>query len=219
MNMQVRAIRDNVRRDGFLSGTVTHVNGEQWTVMLADGSELTARKAVSCWVQPVPHDLVLVSGSEHAEDHYVLAVLERTEPAPLDIVAHSGLRISAPSGSVTVEADQLTITARGDASVTASMLQLGATDMRIVFQELAAWGQEIVTRVDGLRMIARHASVVMERIHSRVRRSYKVVSEIEHTSAKQLSYRVVDTLSLHSKNSVITAEELIKLDGKLMQLG
>jgi hypothetical protein len=217
--MQARAMREVVSRGSFVSGTVVSVSGDRCAIELADHSRLDARTAVSCLVQPIAGDLVLVSGTEHAAAHYVLAVLERTESEPIKVRAPDGLEISAPGGSLSLGVDGVALSTDREATISASTLRLGATDMQLVFNELAAYGRQIVARTETMQAIGRHASVVLERLHSRLQRAYKVVSEIEHNSVKHLNYQVTDTLSMHCKNGIVTAEELIKLDGKLVQLG
>jgi hypothetical protein len=60
---------------------------------------------------------------------------------------------------------------------------------------------------------------VLERVLSRVQRSYRVVEEVEQFSGRHLDYQVSENLSLRGKNSLITAEELVKLDAKQLHLG
>jgi hypothetical protein len=52
-----------------------------------------------------------------------------------------------------------------------------------------------------------------------VRRSYRVVEEIEQMSGRQLDYKVSENFCVRGKNNLITAEELVKLDGKQLHLG
>lgn len=217
--MHARAIRATVNRQNLLSATVVSVSDDRCVLELVDRTTLEARTAVSCWVQPIPGDVVLVSGSEHAPDHYVLAVLARSTSEPIAVRAPAGLEISAPGGRLSLGVDSVQLSANREATISAPALRLGATDMQFVFHELAATGRKIVARSETMQAIGRHASVVLERLHSRLQRAYKVVSEIEHNSAKHLNYQVTDTLGMHCKNGVVTAEELIKLDGKLVQLG
>ncbi|HET6332315.1 MAG TPA: DUF3540 domain-containing protein [Polyangiales bacterium] len=217
--MQARAIREVVSRRDLVSGTVVSVTDDRCVIELADRTSFEARTAVSCWVQPIPGDLVLVSGTEHAAGHYVLSVLERSEATPIRVRAPAGLEISAPGGSLSLGTQGIALSTNREAIISAATLRLGATHMELVFNELAACGRQIVARAETMQAIGRHASVLLERLHSRLQRSYKVVTEIEHNSAKQLNYQVSDTLSMHCKNGVVTAEELIKLDGKLVQLG
>ena len=215
--MQVRAIRRHNAQTQCWTGVVSANGDEGMTVELDDGTALAAVRAVSCLVEPSVGDRVLVCRAEQ-QATYVLAVLERRDAAaPVRVVAQTGVQLDAPSFSV--DAENIHLTSRATTKLSARDLQLTAGEVQVVFQQLLAAGQNIVARSDTLRAVSRHANTLFERLHSRLGRSYKVVSELEHVSAQQLNYQVSGALNMHSQNSVITSEGLLKFDGKLMQLG
>ncbi|MEY4575930.1 MAG: hypothetical protein RL701_633 [Pseudomonadota bacterium] len=210
--MSVVAIRDVMTETHCWPATVLRANPDALCVEITGGRTVEATKAVSCWVEPLVGDEVLLCCIEPARRYYVLAVLQRKDAAlPLEVVAPAGLRITTDK-QFAIDAQSIDITASRTAL-------LKADDMQLIFRELSAIGQKIVARSESLRAVARNASSLFDRIHSRFGRSYKVVSELEHTSAKQLNYQVAGTFSLHSKNGIVTTEDLLKFDGKLMQLG
>jgi hypothetical protein len=209
--MQVRAIRKVRNESTHWLGTVAEVRAADFSVTLDDESAVAAQKAVSCLVEPRAGDRVLVCDAPAG--YYVLAILERRNTTdPLQVVARTGLQLSAPNSAFSIDADSVRISGHTAATLT-------APDLQLAFKQLAATGQEIIARSETMRAISRHASTLFERLHSRIARSYKVVSELEHMSAKQINYQVSNEFTLHSKNSIVTSEELLKFDGKLVQIG
>ena len=53
----------------------------------------------------------------------------------------------------------------------------------------------------------------------RAARSYRVISELEHMTGRQLSYSLSENVSVHGKNNLMTAEDLVKVDGKQIHVG
>ena len=47
-----------------------------------------------------------------------------------------------------------------------------------------------------------------------MKRSYRAVEETDQLRAGQIDYVAKETLSLHGENALLTAEELVKVDGE-----
>lgn len=193
--------------------------GRACRVRLAAGGESAARVAASCLVQPCAGDQVALLAAEGAEVPYVWAVLERRECGPLGVAVPEGLSISAPAGAVVVSAERVEVLGRQRLGMTAPQVELETRSLRLGFADPQATGAEASLRVETLRLVSKSVTALLERVMTRLRRSYRVVEELEHMSGRQLDYKVSGNFSVRGKNNLITAEELVKLDGKQLHLG
>ena len=60
---------------------------------------------------------------------------------------------------------------------------------------------------------------MVERISVDAKRSYRTVSEIDQVKAEQIDYAAETIMNLHGKNTLVTAEELVKLDAAQIHVG
>lgn len=198
---------------------VVMAEGRRCRVRTAAGEEVEARLAASCLVQPCAGDQVALLAARGATVPYVYAVLERAAGGPLGIAAPDGLSVSAPAGAVVVSAEHIELLSRRRVCMTGAHVELDAGELRLLFRDLVAAGAKAELGVEAVRLAGKHLSTLFERALSRVRRSYRVVEEIEQLSGRQLDYKMSGTVSVRGKNSLITAEDLVKLDGKQLHLG
>lgn len=198
---------------------VISVEGRGCRVRTPSGGELDARLAASCLVQPRAGDQVALLAPAGTSAAYVWAVLERGEPGPLGIAAPQGLSISAPQGSIVVSAERIELLSRQRLGLTGADVEVEARGLRVVFRELQAAGARAALSIDSVRSVGKDLTLLLERTLTRVRRSYRVVEELEHLTARQLDYKVNENASVRAKNHLVTAEQLVKLDGKQLHLG
>jgi uncharacterized protein DUF3540 len=198
---------------------VIAAEGRRCRVRSASGGEVDARVAASCLVQPCAGDQVALLAAAGAEVPYVWAVLERAEGGPLGISAPEGLSVSAPAGAIVLSAERIEVLSRQRVGITAPDVEVEARGLRLSFRELSATGTQAALSIDVLRFLGKNVTLLLERVLTRVRRSYRVVEELEQMSGRQLDYKLSENFSVRGKNNLITAEELVKLDGKQLHLG
>ena len=63
------------------------------------------------------------------------------------------------------------------------------------------------------RLLELHGSTIDV---GRVRRT---VEELDHVRAEQIDYAAKKTMSLHGDNAIVTANELVKVDGEQIHVG
>jgi hypothetical protein len=198
---------------------VIDVDGRRCRVRTARGEELDARVAASCLVQPCAGDEVALLAPEGAASAYVWAVLERAEQGPIPIAAPGGLSVSAPAGSVVLSAERIELLSRRRLGLTGSDVDVEARGLRFAFGELQAVGARAALSVESIRSVGKSLTLLLERTLTRVRRSYRVVEELEQLTGRQLDYKLSENASVRAKNSLITAQDLVKLDAKQLHLG
>jgi hypothetical protein len=196
---------------------VISVEGSGCCVRTSSGGDIQARLAASCLVQPCAGDQVAVIVQAGAA--YVWAVLERAESGPIGIAAPLGLSVSAPQGTVVVSAERIELLSRKRLGLTGANVEVEARGLRFAFQELQAAGARATVSIDSVRTVGKTLTLLLERTLTRVRRSYRVVEELEQLTGRQLDYKLSENASVRAKNHLMTAEQLVKLDGKQLHLG
>lgn len=188
-------------------------------VRTARGDEIEARVSASCLVQPCDGDQVALFAPAGAEMPYVWAVLERADSGPIGIAAPEGLSVSAPAGAVVVSAERIELLSRQRLGIAGTDIEVDARGLRFAFRELQAVGVRAALSVDVVRLAGKNLTLLLERALTRVRRSYRVVEELEQLTGRQLDYKLSENVSVRAKNTLITAQDLVKLDGKQVHLG
>ncbi len=200
-------------------GRVEEQQGAELLVRV--GAELVrSRRSKSCLVEPGVGDTVLVARSEHLGD-FVLAVLFSSDDQPGCTVAVEGdLTLRARSGKVSIAADE-TVSVVAGRSVTVHAPELTATTMKAtVFADALSYvGRTLDAQVDKVKHVGRKLESVIDVVTSHMKHSQRTIEEVERVKAKELHIRAEATLNVHGKNTVLTAEKLVKLDGEQIHLG
>lgn len=189
------------------------------TLSVRSGEDLLrARRAASCLLEPMPGDRVLLVTD--ADDAYVLAVLERAQgnQATLDLPGDTEIRTAG--GRLRLSArDGIGLESAADVSLLSTRLNVSAVQGEVLVNSLSFTGDLLRGCVDRIKLVGRSFDSVLDRFYQRVSRSYRHVDEIDQVKASQMHYEAKNTLSLHAKHAVITADELVKVDSEQIHMG
>jgi uncharacterized protein DUF3540 len=205
-----------------LDGTVVTELG--WIVEAGDELVVTTRsgrmraaRASSCLLAPEAGDLVLAAASDSGRV-WVLAVLERGE-TPHRLCVDGDATLEA-RGVLTVQADGgVHLKSREVVNVSTRRFEMRALDVRAYLERLAAVGTAAHVDFSTLKTIVGFAENVFERVTQRVKRSYRYVEELDVTHAHQIDMRAEETMHMRSKNTLMAAEQLMKVDASQIHLG
>ena len=211
-------------------GRVEEQQGAELLVRV--GAELVrSRRSKSCLVEPGVGDTVLVARSEPVGSALLAGLLFGEIPG--GIVAHlhddqpgctvaveGDLTLRARSGKVSIAADE-TVSVVAGRSVTVHAPELTATTMKAtVFADALSYvGRTLDAQVDKVKHVGRKLESVIDVVTSHMKHSQRTIEEVERVKAKELHIRAEATLNVHGKNTVLTAEKLVKLDGEQIHLG
>jgi hypothetical protein len=217
--MSVAARRINPSLITEESGSITNRKGDELTVELGSGV-VVAKRAFSCLVEPLEGDRVLVA-VEASGRAYVLAVLERTrEAAKTTLRVDGDLEIRTPMGSCSIAAqDGVRIASPGEVSLTSGDLTVNTLRGKVVMEKLAFVGQWVQGEIGKLRVLAESVDSVVTRVSERVTRSYRTVDEIDQVKAGQIDYTAKEQIRMHAKNTIVTSDNLVKVDGDQIHFG
>lgn len=199
-----------------LMGTVTTAEPGSWTVRTDEGVHQAGR-AVSCLIEPRQGDVVLMTVL--ADDQaLVLAVLTREDDdATLSVAGDLRIR---PGGRVSLaSAEGVSIASSKDVSLAAASVDINALHGTVGLQQLHYVGRFVQTEIDKTKLFGSSLDRVFDRITEKVNRAYRTVKELDHLIAERIDYRADKMMRLHGKHTLLTARELVKLDGEQIHMG
>ncbi|WP_437535382.1 DUF3540 domain-containing protein [Sorangium sp. So ce726] len=199
------------------AGRVVRAAGGAFVVSTGS-AEVEARRAVSCMVEPAAGDVVLVSVlPEHGA--YILAVLER-QGSDLCVVLDGDLHIKLPRGRFVLgAAEGVTLASGKEVGVVAGELKVNARRGSLLVESLSYIGTAVQAEIEKAKVKAAAFDASFERVTQRLKRVYRFVEELEQLRAERVDYVAKKNMSLRGENTLVTAEELVKLDGAQIHLG
>jgi len=198
-------------------GTVTSA-GESLLIRCEFGQR-RARRAASCIVEPAMADRVLIA-SDSSGENYVLAVLVRRSCAPTRLSVDGDLSLEARSGKIGLVArDGVEIGTSGSIGVVSNSLDIHSATGNVSIGQLSFFGSFLQAKIESLRLVAGALQSVVEVIHQQAKRVFRRIDEIEQTKAGQLDCQADGGISMHGKYLLITAAQVVKVDGEQIQLG
>ena len=201
------------------AGTVVSVEQDASLSVRTGLGTYRARRAFSCLVEPMVGDVVLLSGLPDGAC-YVLAVLEREADAPARLVADGDLEIRLTQGRFVVAAQEgVDLISAKEVTVAAGGLRVTADEGNVVFRQLSVLGSFVRAEFDRIKVLAESCDTVLERLLQRVKRSYRFVEEHDQVRAAQIDYAAENNASIRGENTLVTAKDLVKIDGEQVHLG
>ncbi len=175
-----------------------------------NGQAWRCRRAASCLLRPAVGDTVLLSGPDRHRV-YLIAVLEQTDA--------SVSRIDAP-GAVSIEsAGDLRLHSGGQLQMKAAQWKLQADSGHCRVDDLHFTGQALDATVGRLRLVGRVFESVADRIVQMARSALRVVDETEQVRVGHLDCEASGTARLHARHTVVTANDLVKVDAAQIHMG
>ncbi|NUP10341.1 MAG: DUF3540 domain-containing protein [Polyangiaceae bacterium] len=207
-------------RAGFVT-RVDRVAGERSariTISL-DGGSVEARRATSCLLDPIAGDRVLVALLGDGST-FVLAVLEREGDAPGSMSLDRDLKLELPEGRLSIlTKDGVSMASAGGVSVVAPSVDVKAVDGRLGIERLALAGKHLLAEFVAVKAAASAVDTTLDRLSQRVKRAYRFVTELDQLKAKRVDWAAEKSMRLHGENTVMTADELVKVDGEHIHMG
>jgi hypothetical protein len=214
---------DNLART-LDTGAVTHEAGSVVAASRAglkvetSSGTFLVKRAASCLLEPKVGDLVemsLVAGG----GGYVVAVLEREAGAASRIAVDGDLEL-APKGRLRAASTEgIELVSEEDVQVVAGRVAVRAVDLSATFDRLTSLGRFVHQQVDKVRSVSTTVDLVAERLTQTVDRCYRFVAESDTLRAGRVDMQAAEILRVHANNSVVTAEQLVKLDGGQIHMG
>lgn len=187
------------------------------TMVQSEAGVYRAQRAVSCLVAPEVDDVVLLATSERGTC-YVLAVLEReakatrlTVEGDLELASTGQLRIAAPEGVDLVSQKRV--------GVVSAEVKVNAVEAKVATQKATVVGRFLQTEFERVKSFANAIDGVFGRFSQRAKSSIRRVEGLEQLKAEHIEHSAQKTMTLHGENAVVTARQLVKVDGEQIHVG
>lgn len=173
--------------------------------------EIKAVRAVGCLVCPEEGDTVLLS-LDNDGGAWVLSVLARESQAPtaMELEGDSVLRIKG--GGLTVAPDTELQCITGKAA-------LHAEDAEVSAGRVSLTAKLFTSQLERVKNVAGVVDDISREYTRRVVNYFRFTKEHEDCQAESRRQLVDETMTMHSKNTVIVSEEDVKIDGELIHMG
>jgi hypothetical protein len=201
-------------------GRVLAVDGRRYRIQSESGNCVVDR-AVSCLVEPVAGDTVLVA-SDPAGNGFILAVLQReaTGEAPTRLLLDGPASLEVRDGSLAVTADRdLTLAAGRRLGCVAADVSVRADRGSVRVTRMSMAGRVLRSTIQRVRSVALDVDAVCRRMTQRLGDSFRYVSDHDETQAGTQRVLVEETATLHSKNTLIVSEEHVVVNAEQIHLG
>ncbi|OZI37316.1 hypothetical protein CAL29_02530 [Bordetella genomosp. 10] len=201
-----------------LIGVVMHV-GDDGCVVDCDGRAWRCVRAASCLLAPAVGDTVLVSGPDSSRV-FLIAVIAQADPASARIELPGDVVIAAPDGDLTLESGGRTqLNGRTRVQVQAAAFGLQAADADCRVERMRYAGAEVKGSVGMLRLAGKVCETAVDRLVQLSRNVFRITEESEHVRARVLDSQASQSARLHAPYTVVTGEELVKVDASQIHVG
>ncbi len=181
-------------------GEVEQARTEAVTISTPGGIR-KAQLALSCLVQPVAGDTVLIAA--HGDNIYVLSVLARACEAPI------ALRLSRSTE----------LAVNGDLRLKAHLVRLQATDIEMTADALTLLSRAARWMTDTLDTSAKRIRQISETFSLHAKGYQRHIEDMELARVGHMDLRAREIPNMHAKHAVLKSTELVKIDGKQIQVG
>ncbi|SNS90529.1 Protein of unknown function [Pseudomonas delhiensis] len=196
---------------GLLQGSVVDCLADGSFMVQAQGRGWHCQRSASCLLAPEEGDSVLLALAERR--YWMLAVLERARAqTPSRLSVAGDLSICAPGGALRLDAGQRLAMAAPAFALEADTGECRVQALRYSGDELSAW-------VGAARWVGGTCETLWRTLSQVSQSLFRQVGGVEHVRAGHLDYQADDSLRLHARNTLITSQDLAKLDAQQIHVG
>jgi hypothetical protein len=209
--MQKAATKIRAQVEPYMEYGAITAEGKTPVVETATGA-YDAVIAASCLVRPGLGDRVLVSLDSDGAC-YVLAVLTRgrLKGSENDLFFEGDVRLHTEGGSLTLSSTE-------EVSLTSDRVSVTARTGEAAFHDLSLTGVNLSTRFGAIRAIAGEVEHIFHRLTERLVDAFRFVKDHEEVQTGSTRYVVEENLTMHSKNAMHVAEELVSINAEQINL-
>ncbi|MET0184185.1 MAG: DUF3540 domain-containing protein [Achromobacter sp.] len=184
-----------------------------------DGRIWHARRAASCLLAPAVGDTVLISGPDR-ERVYLIAVIEQADPSRHRIEVDGDLTLATRSGAIAFDSAQdLHLKSAAALRLESETLALRADQADCVVDGMRYTGREVTATVGKTRLIGKVYEAVVDRLVQMSRNVFRTTDEVEHVRAGNLDYQAEQSARVHARYTMVTGDDLVKVDAKQIHMG
>ena len=184
-------------------------------VVAIDGQEIVARRAFSCLLEPMVGDNVLVV--DENETTWVIAILERECSDDGTVSIPGELTLKGISVHVAAS-DRLSLTGCR-VSIVGQLFEAAGATTQLLFERLRVRGVVADSELGTARVVASSIETIADRLSERLRNAFRFVTGRDQLRAEHIDHAAEKNAVLRGENTVISAEDLVKMDAKQVHVG
>ena len=214
------AIKPETAQPSLEYGRVTAMEGACFIVAGAFG-ECRAETAVSCLTAPRVGDEVLTA-LNGLRGCYILSVLTRGDGAlkGTDITFDGPLRLHVENGPMSFLAEEgIALATPQQITMTSEKMQLRAKRADVTVERLSVLGSYLHSRIKEMKIVSGRVEEIVQRLTQRLTDTFRFVKDHEEVQTGSSRYLVEKTLTMHAKNTMHVAEEMVTINAEQINLG
>ncbi len=179
---------------------------------------LRASLAFSCLVSPEPGDKVLLNTS--ANESHILAIIERPDSQDIKLSFPANVALEAKAGDINLStAQQINLVSAQKVQLTSTELAINSLDAKVRIENLSISGDKASSHWREVNSISGAMHLIVDRLSQRIKNSFKIVEGVDQQTSLNFLQTVGKTLSIRSRDAVITARKDVKIDGERIHMG
>lgn len=201
-------------------GRILQDDGAVFTVDTEFGP-VNARKAAACLVRPGTGDEVLLSMDESGRC-YILSVLEQAldNNGATELDFEGQVNMNVRQGGLTIHTDEdLSLVSEQRAVIASDEIAISASRGRAFIDKMSLVGRTFSSQVETIRSAGLVLEQTFSRLTQRLENAFRFIKDHEEVQTNTTRYLVDDLLALHTKNTDLTSEEVVKVTGDQIHLG
>lgn len=179
---------------------------------------IVARRAASCLLMPSVGDRVLCVVEERG-DAFVLAVLERADDSRATLVMDGAVTLRTKEKLSLVGEKGVDIVGAETVRIAGKSVDVNSIETRIASHAVELLGDVVKADLGKVKYVAKSIDGLIDRVTNRVKRSFRTVEEIDQVKARHLDYSAEHVAHFRGETTVVTAKDLVKVNGEQIHVG
>ncbi|KAG1651249.1 Secreted effector protein PipB2 [Nymphon striatum] len=157
----------------------------------------------------------------HSEDGTLTKYKKLTHKHEVSTIkVQGGLTLRVEEGGLQVQSESgIDLSTLQTMSITSEQMDIRADEGNIYFSKLSYLGQSLVSKLESISIFGGIMNFIMDTVIQKSKTSHRVIEDSDYVKSRHINYQAKHIMQMHGKNTLLTAEELIKLDGDQIHLG
>lgn len=191
--------------------------GREYMVHGSNGV-MRATLAFSCLVTPEAGDKVLINCA--AKESHILAIIERPQSNKMKLGFPGDVSMESSTGDIKLTAaKELTLTSAQEARIASAKVSMSALQTNIHSDKMSVSGDSISSQWREVTSVSDAMNLIVGNLTQRLKNCFKRVEGVEQKASQNYLQNIDKTLSIRSRDAVVTARKDVKIDGERIHMG
>jgi hypothetical protein len=175
---------------------------------------------VGCLIRPKQGDKVLLS-LDGSGQGYILSVLERELAGDrTDMDFQGNVCLNVKQGDFVIQSDRdISLISNNHLHCASDEFSISARRGKALVNTMTLVGHAVSTQVERITAVALNVEHTFRRFTQRLENAFRFIKDHEEIQTKSTRYLVDDLMAVHTKNTDLTSEEIVKINAEQIHLG